>query len=381
MKDVFMLNSKVQFSPLEQFDNASWVFSNTIFNVVSNFSQSILESERLLNEYFPVISAVGPRVPVLCAWFAFFVVTILVHRVDLLFSVWFLTDLTSKSILPKKPMLTLEDFSFTALYAGIHLLTGFVVVFWFDYIKTLQFENFDKIFYNVPEISFTFTLDESLVTFVIALFFLSGSESEDEENFLLESRETDFTGDFVAGLILSNIGSRFGITGSIFVKISTIFGFVFFNNLIGMVPYSDTATSSLILTFWVALGVMVSIVYFIIRKYNLKYFLSFFVPSGAPLPLLIILVPIEIVSYSFRVVSLAVRLFANMMAGHTLFKVLVGFSWTMILLGDLFLVVNLFPLIILFVLSFLELAIAAVQAYIFSVLICMYLSDLFVSNH
>lgn len=375
------LSNKFYFSPLEQFDNASWIFGNTVYKVVSNLSQNILETDRLLNEYFPIVNEAGPRVPILFTWFAFFVITILIHRVDLLFSIWFLTELKSNNILPKKPILGIEDFSFTVLYAGMHLLTGFVFIFWFDYINTIQFEDLNKSVYSVPEINMSFILDESLITFIVAFLFLSGSESEDDENFLLERRETDFTGDFVASLILANIGSRFGITGPIFVKISTIFGFVFFNNLIGMVPYSDTATSSLILTFWVALGVMVSIVHFIIRKYNLKYFLSFFVPSGAPLPLLIILVPIEIVSYSFRVVSLAVRLFANMMAGHTLFKVLVGFSWTMILLGDLFLVVNLFPLIILFVLSFLELAIAAVQAYIFSVLICMYLSDVFVSNH
>lgn len=376
-----ILNNNLHFSPLEQFDNASWVLGNTVYDVVFNLSQSILETERLLGEYFPILNEAGSKTPVLFAWFVWFVITVLIHRVDLLFSIWFLTDLKSKNMLPKKPILAIEDFSFTALYAGIHLLTGFVFIVWFDFIKTVQFEDFNKVFYNIPQINTAFILDESLITFIVAFLFLSGSESEDEENFLLERRETDFTGDFVASLILANIGSRFGITGPIFVKISTIFGFVFFNNLIGMVPYSDTATSSLILTFWVALGVMVSIVHFIIRKYNLKYFLSFFVPSGAPLPLLIILVPIEIVSYSFRVVSLAVRLFANMMAGHTLFKVLVGFSWTMILLGDLFLIVNLFPLIILFVLSFLELAIAAVQAYIFSVLICMYLSDLFVSNH
>lgn len=373
--------NEVYFSPLEQFDNGSWVLGNTVYSVVSNLSQNILETERLLNEYFTILNDRTANITVFGMWVAFFGITILIHRVDLLFSIWFLTDLKSKKMLPKKPVLFIEDFSFTALYAGMHLLTGFVFIFWFDYVKTIQFEDFSKSFYFVPEINVSFILDESLITFILAFLFLSGSENEDEENFLLERRETDFTGDFVASLILANIGSRFGITGPIFVKISTIFGFVFFNNLIGMVPYSDTATSSLILTFWVALGVMVSIIHFIIRKYNLKYFLSFFVPSGAPLPLLIILVPIEIVSYSFRVVSLAVRLFANMMAGHTLFKVLVGFSWTMILLGDLFLVVNLFPLVILFVLSFLELAIAAVQAYIFSVLICMYLSDVFVSNH
>ena len=381
MSNLLYIMNEIQFSPLDQFDNASWVFGNVTYDVIFNFSNYITNIDMLLPEYVNVLGQAGSTIPVLCAWFAFFVITICIHRIDLLFSIWFLTDLKSKNLLPKKPVLYIEDFSFTVLYAGIHLLTGFIFFAWFDYVKVIGFEDFTKVYYNLPQINTSFIIDESLITFIVAFFFLTGSENSDDENFLLERRDTDFTADFVASLILANIGSRFGITGPIFVKISTIFGFVFFNNLIGMVPYSDTATSSLILTFWVALGVMVSIVHFIIRKYNLKYFLSFFVPSGAPLPLLLILVPIEIVSYSFRVVSLAVRLFANMMAGHTLFKVLVGFSWTMILLGDIFLFVNLFPLIILFVLSFLELAIAAVQAYIFSVLICMYLSDLFIQNH
>jgi F-type H+-transporting ATPase subunit a len=103
-------------------------------------------------------------------------------------------------------------------------------------------------------------------------------------------------------------------------------------------------------------------------------------PAGCPLPLIFLLIPIEFISYTFRLVSLSVRLFANMMAGHTLLKVIVGFSWSMILMGDFFLLANLFPMAILFILTFLELGVALIQAYVFTILTCMYLKDIFVGH-
>jgi len=117
-----------------------------------------------------------------------------------------------------------------------------------------------------------------------------------------------------------------------------------------------------------------------IRKHGVSYFFSLFMPAGCPLPLLFLLIPIEFISYTFRLVSLSVRLFANMMAGHTLLKVIVGFSFTMILLGDGMVLVNLFPIALLFVLTFLEVGVAVVQAYIFAILSCIYLKDIFVSH-
>lgn len=103
-------------------------------------------------------------------------------------------------------------------------------------------------------------------------------------------------------------------------------------------------------------------------------------PAGCPLPLVLLLVPIEFISYTFRLVSLSVRLFANMMAGHALVKVIVGFSWSMFLIGDVFLIANIFPMAILFVLTFLELGVALIQAYIFTLLTCIYLKDIFVGH-
>ena len=117
-----------------------------------------------------------------------------------------------------------------------------------------------------------------------------------------------------------------------------------------------------------------------LRKHGISYFFSLFMPAGCPLPLLFLLIPIEFISYSFRLVSLSVRLFANMMAGHTLLKVIVGFSFSMILMGDSMLLVNLFPIAVLFVLTFLEVGVALIQSYIFTILTCIYLKDIFTAH-
>jgi ATP synthase subunit 6 len=105
------------------------------------------------------------------------------------------------------------------------------------------------------------------------------------------------------------------------------------------------------------------------------HFFSLFLPPGAPLVLAPLLVPIEVISYIFRVIALSVRLFANMMAGHTLLKILALFAWKMLSIGGFFLIIQLFPLIVIIAITGLELAIAFLQAYVWTTLSCLYLSD------
>ena len=111
-----------------------------------------------------------------------------------------------------------------------------------------------------------------------------------------------------------------------------------------------------------------------LRRHGLHFF-SLFLPPGAPLALAPLLVPIELISYVFRVVALAVRLFANMMAGHTLLKILATFAWKMIAAGGIFYIIQLFPMIVIIAITGLELAIAFLQAYVWTTLTCLYLSD------
>lgn len=161
-----------------------------------------------------------------------------------------------------------------------------------------------------------------------------------------------------------------------FIKINTIFIFLIISNVQGMIPYMSTLTSALTNTFFIALALFLSILTTLLDKKGINYLLNLFMPSGCPILLSLLIIPIELISYSFRLVSLSVRLFANMMAGHTLLKVIVGFSWIIIFLGNTWLI-NLFPILILFILTLLEFGVAIIQAYIFTVLSCIYLRDIF----
>jgi len=159
-----------------------------------------------------------------------------------------------------------------------------------------------------------------------------------------------------------------------FPFISVIFTFVLFSNLIGLIPYSFTTTSHLIVTFSLSFSIFIGINIICIQIHKF-HMLSLFIPSNTSFGLALLLVPIELLSYIFKPISLGVRLFANLMAGHTLLKVIVGFSWSMLLLEDFLAVFHIIPLLILVLLMGLELGVALIQAYVFTILTCIYLND------
>jgi ATP synthase subunit 6 len=159
-----------------------------------------------------------------------------------------------------------------------------------------------------------------------------------------------------------------------FPFVFTTFVFIFFCNFLGMIPYTFTVTSHIFLTFSLGMVSFIGLNIIGINKHGL-FFFSLFLPPGAPLALAPLLVPIEIISYVFRVVALSVRLFANMMAGHTLLKILATFAWKMIMAGGIFLFIQLFPMLVIIAITGLELAIAFLQAYVWTTLICLYFSD------
>jgi ATP synthase subunit 6 len=167
---------------------------------------------------------------------------------------------------------------------------------------------------------------------------------------------------------LGNKGSKF------FPLLFATFTFVFGCNILGMVPYTFTVTSHIIFTFSLGMTTFIGLNIIGFRQHGLHFF-SLFLPPGAPLALAPLLVPIELISYVFRVVALSVRLFANMMAGHTLLKILATFAWKMLSIGGIFLIIQLFPLAVIIAITGLELAIAFLQAYVWTTLTCLYLSD------
>lgn len=159
-----------------------------------------------------------------------------------------------------------------------------------------------------------------------------------------------------------------------FPFIFSTFLFLMANNLIGMIPYSFTTTSHLIVTFTLSVSIFIGITIIGFQIHGLHFF-SFLFPPGAPLVLAPLLVVLELVSYCFRAISLGVRLFANMMAGHTLVKILAGFGWSMTKAGGVLAGLALIPYGIVLALLGLEIGVALLQAYVFTILCSIYLND------
>lgn len=181
--------------------------------------------------------------------------------------------------------------------------------------------------------------------------------------------------EMIYGFVGSMVEEQMGAQGRrYFPLIFTLFTFLLTANLLGMIPYSFTATSHMVVTFGLSLSLFLGITIVGFRLHGLHFF-SFLLPAGAPLVLAPLLVVLELVSYCFRAVSLGVRLFANMMAGHTLVKILSGFAWSMLSVGGVLALASVIPCAIVFALTGLEIGVACLQAYVFTILTCIYLND------
>ena len=175
--------------------------------------------------------------------------------------------------------------------------------------------------------------------------------------------------EFIANMIRDNVGDA---GRRYFPYIFTLFMFILFGNLLGLIPGSFTYTSHIIVTGALAVTVILAVTGVGIAKHGMHFF-SFFVPKGVPAVMLIMMIPIEIISYLSRPVSLSIRLFANMMAGHTMIKVFAGF---VVPLGAATLGLGgLAPIAMNVALTGFELLVAFLQAYVFTVLTCLYLND------
>lgn len=172
----------------------------------------------------------------------------------------------------------------------------------------------------------------------------------------------------VANMVRDNVGNE---GRRYFPFIFTLFIFVLFGNLLGLVPYSFTYTSHIAVTFALAAFIFISVTIIGIVRHGAGFGRLFF-PHGAPLWTAVILIPIELVSYLSRPISLSVRLFANMTVGHVLLKVIGGF---VVGLGAFAVVPGALPFVMLIAITLLELLVAVIQAYVFAILACIYLHD------
>lgn len=170
--------------------------------------------------------------------------------------------------------------------------------------------------------------------------------------------------EFIAGLLRDNVGSE---GRKYFPFVFTLFMFILFANMLGLLPYAFTTTSHIIVTFILAMVVFIGVTIVGLVRHGAHFF-SFFVPSGVPMAVMPLMIPIEIISYLSRPISLAVRLFANMTAGHIMMKVFAGF---IIPLG----VFGIAPFVVDVALVGFEFLVAFLQAYVFTVLTCLYLND------
>ncbi len=183
--------------------------------------------------------------------------------------------------------------------------------------------------------------------------------------------------EFVANTMRASAGNE-GM--KFFPFVFTLFMFVLFANIIGLIPYSFTVTSQLIVTAALALTVFFLVLGYGFWKHGLRFF-KLFVPAGVPKPFLLLIVPIEILSFLSRPVSHSVRLFANMLAGHITLQVFAGFIIMLAGFGVLGWFGAALPFVLVMALTALELLVAFLQAYVFAILTCIYLNDAIHPGH
>ena len=183
--------------------------------------------------------------------------------------------------------------------------------------------------------------------------------------------------EFVANLLRNILGEE-GM--KFFPFIFTLFTFILFLNFLGMVPGAFTVTSHVVITATLSLLVMAIVIGYGFYKNGLG-FLKLFVPSGVPIAMLVILVPIEVISFLARPVSLSIRLFANMLAGHITLKVFAGFVINLFLAGGALSFLSVGPLFLGVALTAMEFLVAFLQAFIFATLACIYLNDAMHPSH
>jgi len=254
-------------------------------------------------------------------------------------------------------------------------------------LKTANISLFSPLeqFEIIPILNFQFkyidfSLSNAFIIFIIGLLFLSiwfslmfTNTNENVSNIVPNSIQYMLEQSCI--LILEMLKEMIHEKGqSFFNFLFTLFLFIITSNLIGLIPYSFTLTSHLIITFGLALIIFTTVIIMGVSIHKVK-FLGLFLPPGSSLSLAPLLIPIECISFMFRVISLSVRLFSNMMAGHTLLKVVVGFAFTMMSASGVLLISHVIPLLILLALIGLEIGVALIQSYVFLILTCLYINE------
>jgi ATP synthase subunit 6 len=236
-----------------------------------------------------------------------------------------------------------------------------------------QFEIHSILGLNLGWFDLSFTNASLAMIIVFFSFFLLFNFSLDGATIV--PNRWQLTSEIGYEFIFFLIQEQIGLKGyKYFPFIFSIFMFILFSNLLGMIPYNFTITSHLFVTFGLSMSIFIGVTIIGFAEHGLHFF-YLLVPSGVPLVLLPLIVAIEFVSYLTRGLSLGIRLTANMFAGHTLLKIISTFAWQMLNTNILFMIAAIAPIALLFALVGLEIVIAMLQAYVFTVLTCSYLND------
>jgi ATP synthase subunit 6 len=186
---------------------------------------------------------------------------------------------------------------------------------------------------------------------------------------------TEILYNFVLQLVRQQVNNLIAL--KYFPLVLFIFFFILTANLLGLLPYGFTITGHIIFTFQIAFSLFLGITIINIFNNQIQFF-KLFIPSGVPKPLIPFLVIIEVVSYMIRPFSLSVRLFANMLAGHTLLNIIAAFIFNVFKNYSVFVII---PILFIVFIIVLEFCIALIQAYIFSILLCIYINDVYNLSH
>ena len=230
-----------------------------------------------------------------------------------------------------------------------------------------QFEITPFVHFEVGSVDLAFTNSSLAMVITIAVITLFLTLSVNTRSIIPSRLQliSELSYGFIAQLLKDTVGEQ---GRKYFPFVFTIFMFVLIGNMVGMLPYSFTFTSHIIVTFALAAVVFIGVTILGFAKHGMQFF-SFFIIPGLPWYMLPLLIPIEVISYLSRPISLSVRLFANMLAGHTLIKVFAMFVITMPFYSGVL------PLAFIVALTGLEILIAFLQAYVFAILTCLYIND------
>ena len=239
--------------------------------------------------------------------------------------------------------------------------------------------NFQNSFFGYSNFNFIFNNANIFLFYILIILFVYSFKvyffskiNQSQFRLVIESIYK-----FVYTIVKSHL-SQSGL--QFFPFIFFVFIFIAFCNLIGLIPYSFTLTSHFLFTFGLSFIVFVGINIIAFYRYGLHFF-GFFLPKGVPFILTPFLSLLEFISYVFRVLSLSIRLFANMTSGHVLMKIIAGFSWKLMSFKLWTIIINVFLFLILCIITILETCIALLQAYVFTVLNCIYLKDALSGGH